>query len=252
MKPMLAKKYNGQDVTGWLMSEKLDGVRAIWTGSELISRAGNKFFAPEPFTAKLPRGAMLDGELYMGRGKFQATVGIVRKHTPLEAEWKDIRYCVFDAPKIQGGFEARLEFCSEVLKGIDTAMAVAHIPCKNTDHLENFFDELCSLGAEGIMLRRPNSDYEPCRSGNLLKYKPFMSDEAEVVGYENGKGRLADSIGAVICSWKNILIKLGSGLSDSQRRRPPAIGAHVTFKFQELTDGGIPRFPVFLAERNYE
>jgi len=252
MKPMLAKKYDRQNIKGWLMSEKLDGVRAIWTGSELISRAGNKFFAPESFTAQLPSGVVLDGELYIGRGKFQNTVGIVRKHTPSESEWRDIHYCVFDAPEIQGGFEGRLEFCSNTLKSCEVAEVVQHVPCKGQEHLEILFDELCAIGAEGVMLRRPNSDYESGRSGSLLKYKPFISDEAEVVGYETGKGRLVDSIGTILCKWKNIIIKIGSGLSDSQRRNPPNIGAHITFKFQQLTDGGVPRFPVFLTERNYE
>jgi len=252
MKPMLAKTYCGQDVSGWLMSEKLDGVRAIWTGSELISRAGNKFFAPKSFTAHLPSGVMLDGELYIGRGKFQTTVGIVRKHTPLESEWKDIRYCVFDAPKMQGGFKGRLEFCDRVLKGCKVAEVVRHVPCEDRSCLERFFDELCAVGAEGVMLRRPDSDYEQRRSNSLLKYKPFKSDEAVVLGYEGGKGRYTGLIGALLCQWKDKVIKLGTGLSDIQRWMPPDIGAHVTFKFQQLTDGGVPRFPVFLAERNYE
>lgn len=176
MKPMLAKRYDGRDVKGWLMSEKLDGVRAIWTGSELISRTGNKFFAPKSFTIQLPLGVILDGELYIGRGKFRTTVGIIRKHIPIESEWRDVHYCVFDAPEIQGGFETRIVFCSEVLKGCKVAEVIRHVPCKNQDHLKRFFDKLCATGAEGIMFRRPNSSYEPFRSDNLLKYKPYMQD----------------------------------------------------------------------------
>jgi len=68
MNPMLAKPYEAQPISGWLMSEKLDGVRALWDGARLVSRNGNEFAAPAWFIAALPAGMALDGELYMGRG----------------------------------------------------------------------------------------------------------------------------------------------------------------------------------------
>ena len=65
---MLAKKYKDDknDCKGWLMSEKFDGIRAFWNGSEFYSRNGNKFFAPEWFTKDFPI-CQLDGELFAGR-----------------------------------------------------------------------------------------------------------------------------------------------------------------------------------------
>lgn len=233
------------------MSEKLDGVRAIWTGSELFSRNGKKFVAPKWFMNQLPN-VVLDGELYISRGAFQQTAGIVRKKTPIDAEWQVIRYCVFDAPECKGGFETRLTFCSEILAGCAVAEVVKHKACVSPEHLNKFFSDLISIGAEGIMLRRPNSAYEQSRSDSLLKFKPLDSDEAVIVGYHPGEGKYKGLLGALVCNWKGNMVKLGTGLSDTLRTVPPKIGIKVTFSFQGLTDGGIPRFPVFVAERNYE
>lgn len=249
---MLAQSYNSHDVTGWLMSEKLDGVRAIWTGEELRSRNGNKFMAPDWFTGQLPVGVVLDGELFIARGKFQTVVGAVKKKTPVDAEWRQIRFCVFDAPSAKGGFEDRIAFCAEVLKGCHLAEAVAHRVCLGRGDLEKFFAELCALGAEGVMLRRPGSAYEQRRSPSLLKYKPFESDEAVMVGWESGEGRLSGLVGALILKWKEVIFKVGTGLADDLRGTPPSVGSVISFGFCGLTDAGVPRFPTFLAERTYE
>lgn len=252
MKPMLAKKFEGQNIKGWLMSEKLDGVRALWTGSDFLSRNGKKFFAPAWFTDQLPTGEKLDGELYITRGAFQQTVSVVRKKKPIDAEWKAVHYYVFDAPECKGGFESRLKFCSEILAGCAVAKVVKHEVCKSRTHLDEFFSGLVSIGAEGVMLRRTGSAYEPCRSCNLLKYKPFDSEEAEVIGHQTGEGKHLNRLGALICRWQHKIFNLGTGFSDALRESPPGINSRVSFIFQGLTDDGIPRFPVFLAERNYE
>jgi DNA ligase-1 len=252
MKPMLAKSYKGQSVKGWLMSEKLDGVRAIWDGSKLVSRNGKQFFAPEWFLSQLPAGVALDGELFIGRGKFQPTVGAVKKESPVDREWRKIRYCVFDAPQALGGFEDRLAFCESTLAGSTIASVVPHRECAGKEDMESFFEALCADGAEGIMLRAPGSSYENRRSANLLKYKPFESDEAVVMGHKIGEGRLAGRVGALIVKWGKVTFRVGSGLSDEVRMNPPKVGALITFGFCGLTDGGCPRFPTFLAERSYE
>lgn len=83
---MLASKWEGEDPTGWWMSEKLDGVRAWWTGSTLLSRLGNTINAPAWFTAGLPK-VPLDGELWCGRGQFTEAVSIV-KNAARQDDWK--------------------------------------------------------------------------------------------------------------------------------------------------------------------
>ncbi len=250
--PMLAKPYENQPIAGWLLSEKLDGVRALWNGRQIVSRNGNAFAAPAWFLAQLPADIALDGELYIGRGQFQRTVGIVRTKTPVDADWRAISYRVFDAPEAAGGFEQRLAAADRALICCDVASVLPHVGCRNKAQLDATFAELVALGAEGVMLRKPGSAYEPKRSGNLLKYKPFESDEASVIGYEGGEGRLAGMIGALICRWKDKVFNVGAGIPDAIRLAPPALGAAVTFGFCGLTDGGLPRFPTFVAERNYE
>ncbi len=252
MKPMLAKTYETQNVKGWLMSEKLDGCRAIWTGSELLSRRGNKFFAPDWFTAQLPEGVMLDGELYIGRNTFQHGVSVIRKKIPVDAEWQQIRYCVFDAPEYKGGFETRIALCAEILAECGVAEVVEQTVCKCDSHLKSFFSRLVDLGAEGVMLRRPGSEYDQRRSDSLLKFKPVGSAEAVVIGHQPGAGKHIDRLGALVCRWGNVVFNVGTGFSDELRETPPQVGSQVSFTFQGLTDGGVPRFPVFLAERNYE
>jgi len=102
------------------------------------------------------------------------------------------------------------------------------------------------------MLRRPASEYESRRSDSLLKYKPFNTEEAEVIDHQPGEGKHLGRLGALVCSWKGVVFNVGTGFSNAIRELPPKIGSQVTFMFQGLTDGGVPRFPVFLAERNYE
>jgi len=235
-----------------LISEKLDGVRALWTGSEFVSRNGNAFAAPAWFTEQLPKDLMLDGELFMGRGKFQLTVGAVRCKTPDDAAWSNISFMVFDAPEASGGFEARLASATAALADCQVAHIVEQTVCRNKEHLDDVFCALVALGAEGVMLRKPGSAYEQKRSASLLKYKPFESDEAIVIGHEQGEGRLTGLVGALVCRWKDKIFNVGTGLSDALRAAPPAIGAAVTFGFCGLTDGGTPRFPSFIDVRDYE
>jgi DNA ligase-1 len=252
IEPMLAKTFKNQNVKRWLMSEKLDGVRAIWNGSQLVSRNGNEFFAPAWFTSSLPAGIMLDGELYIGRRSFQRTVGTVRKQCPVDSEWEQIRYFVFDAPLQPGGFEDRLLYCKALLKNNLVASALDHQVCVSAVHLNSFFKNLLSAGAEGVMLRRPGSKYEYKRSDNLLKYKSLDSDDARVIGTEPGEGKHLGRIGALVCQWKGVVFNLGTGMSDALREGAINAGATVTFAYQGLTDAGKPRFPVFLTVRDYE
>lgn len=249
---MLAKTYESQDPTGWLMSEKLDGIRAIWDGVKLSSRDGNEFSTPAWFLAQLPSDVALDGELWIARGAFQKTLSVVRKKTPVDAEWQAVTFRVFDAPSIKGGFEYRLAACAVALGGCAIASVVEHTVCRDACHMHATFGALCADGAEGIMLRRPASPYEQKRSSSLLKLKPSDSCEAVMVGSESGKGRLAGLVGALVVVWRGLKFRIGTGLDDESRANPPAIGSKISFGFCGLTDSGLPRFPTFIAVRNYE
>lgn len=175
---MLALEYSSlQSPKGWLIAEKLDGIRATWDGTNLISRNGNTFPAPDWFLAALPAGVALDGELYIGRGQFRATLSTVKKKMPVDSEWQRLRYHVFDAPLETGGFEARLAWAEVLLAGCPVAVVVPHRVCTGVRDLDRTFDAVCSAGGEGLMLRKPGSAYKGGRSADLLKYKPQQTDE---------------------------------------------------------------------------
>ena len=252
MAVMLAKNYDGSDPTGWWMSEKLDGVRAIWKDGQLLSRNDKPFVAPKWFTEGLPRFLPLDGELWIDRGKFQETVSIVRKTVNIDEDaWNSIKYMVFDTPITQVRVQERFK----VLKALSLPSFVKVIPhslCKGIDHLQEYYFDLLENDAEGVMLNAPNSLYEFKRSGNLRKYKPNYPDEAIVTGYQPGDGKYTGLVGALLCQWGDRPIVLGSGLSDEDRINPPPVGTTVTFKYFGLTDGGNPRFPIYVVERDYE
>jgi DNA ligase-1 len=246
---LLAESWDGNlDPTGWWMSEKLDGVRAYWNGKQLLSRLGNILHAPDWFTDGLPDHA-LDGELFLARRSFQKTVAIVRRQDKSDL-WRQIRYVIFDAPGHGGKFEQRLKLL-EALGRHEFSAAHPHILCKGLSHLKEELAKVEALGGEGLMLRQPQSLYCCGRSSTLLKVKSFKDDEATVIGHEAGAGRHKGRLGALRVRLSNgTEFSIGTGLSDKQRESPPPIGSIVTFRYQELSDGGVPRFPSFHAVRD--
>jgi DNA ligase 1 len=248
---LLAHKWELEhDPTGWWMSEKLDGIRAYWDGEAFISRLGNRFFAPDWFVEDLPADT-LDGELWVGRKMFQRTTSIVRSGAQSD-EWKQVTYVVFDAPNARGGFEDRIAHAQKVLKRASAPHArwLDHARCEGIAHLHEELRRVEGLGGEGLMLRRPGSPYEIGRSTSLLKVKTFHDSEARVVGHAPGAGKHKGRLGALVCELPSgARFNIGTGLSDAERASPPPIGAVVTFRYQELTDDGVPRFPSYVGER---
>lgn len=245
---MLAKVWKkSNNPTGYWMSEKYDGVRAIWTGTQLMSRNGNPLYAPSFWTKDLPADVQLDGELSMGRNTFQDTVSIVRS-SKKDSDWNKIRYLVFDTIHDTDLFEQRIERIPRNHPFIDV---VQHISCRDQYHMDSFFDHVhSSLGGEGIMLRAPKSVYFYGRSNMLYKVKSFLDEDAVVIGYISGKGRLEGKIGALVVKGPGgKTFRLGTGLSEHDRLHPPPINSVVTYKYQEITRDGNPRFPVYMNTR---
>jgi DNA ligase-1 len=249
---LLAEAWdNAQDLSGWWMSEKLDGVRAYWDGKQFLSRQGNLYHAPEWFIEGLPP-VPLDGELWLDRKAFQRTVSIVRRQDKSD-HWNTIRFVIFDAPLAAKPFEDRIEYLKEESprwqnKNIEI---LEHKLCSDLDHLRSELQRVESLGGEGLMLRQPSSVYVAGRSATLLKVKTFHDAEAEVIGHEPGKGRHQGRLGALSVRLSNgKIFSVGTGFSDKQRETPPAIGALITFRYQELSDAGIPRFPSYVGFRS--
>ena len=248
---LLAQAWDtAQDLSGWWISEKLDGVRAYWDGSRFQSRQGNVFHAPPWFTQQLPPTS-LDGELWMARKSFQRTVSIVRRQDagPL---WREIRYVVFDAPHLSEPFEQRQQELQRLLGDSQNPFAsvIDHQPCENAEHLRQELARVEALGGEGLMLRQPGSRYAAGRSPTLLKVKSFHDAEATVLEHLPGAGRHRGRMGALLVVLPNgTQFSVGTGFTDPQRGQPPAVGSVITFRYQELTDGGVPRFPSFVRVR---
>jgi DNA ligase 1 len=245
---LLAETWDGHlDPRDWWMSEKLDGVRAYWDGKRFLSRLGNLYHAPDWFIAGLPAHP-LDGELFLARKAFQKTVAIVRRQDQSDL-WKQIKFLIFDAPAQGGPFEDRLRSL-QTLTSHPHASLHPHILCKDVAHLKAELARIESLGGEGLMLRQPHSLYVAGRSSTLLKVKSFLDDEATVIAHQPGTGKHKGRLGAVVvrlASGKEFSI--GTGFSDQERQNPPPIGSTVVFRYQELSDGGVPRFPSFSSVR---
>jgi DNA ligase 1 len=246
---LLAERWESDvDLAGWWMSEKLDGVRAYWDGKQFLSRQGNLYHAPNWFVAGLP-DVPLDGELWLDRKKFQRTMSIVRRQDKSE-HWKEVTFVVFDAPAMPDLFEARVAFFTDHLSrhAPPYARALGHDLCKSLDHLRQELARIEALGGEGLMLRRPNSKYEVGRSATLLKVKSFHDAEARVIGHLEGKGKHKGRLGALEVELPNgTRFSVGTGFSDAERGSPPPVGSLITFRYQELSEGGVPRFPSYVG-----
>ncbi|MBL1319520.1 MAG: DNA ligase [Methylophaga sp.] len=260
---LLLKTYDdSQDVTGWLMSEKLDGMRAIWDGEALKIRNGNEISAPKWFLQALPPFA-LDGELWTKRGDFENIISIVRQQTP-DNRWRKISYQVFEVPNQPGDLLDRLTVLQDYLDRMavlqnDLERHPSHLPLiavipqsivQSADHLKIELDKVISLGGEGLVVRKPDTPYLTGRSNHALKVKQYQDTECTVIGHKAGKGKYAGKVGSLHCQLPSgITFYIGSGLSDQQRQSPPKIGSIITFKYYGLTKNNIPRFPVFLRIR---
>jgi DNA ligase-1 len=261
--PMLAKVYDPKkyNIEGWMASEKLDGVRALWDGENFWSRNGNVLHAPFRMTGQmkklvLPGGVLLDGELYLGRGRFNECSGIVRRN---DDQWFGISYQVFDVVGVTLTADKRDALVTKILSSYNVSFAhqVVQRIIKDSEDLISYYNQITEVGGEGLMLKHPLGLYLESgptkkRSPYLLKLKPQHDIEALVIGYSPGLGKYTGMVGALICrlpSGKEF--QCGSGLNDSDRRDYPAFaGKTITVKYFELSKDGIPRFPTFKGIRH--
>jgi DNA ligase 1 len=249
---LLAEQYkSGINISQFLVSEKLDGVRAVWDGKVLQTRAGNVIEAPAWFTKDLPATPM-DGELWLGRGQFDALSGAVRKAVAVDAEWKNIVYMVFELPNTKGTFTMRAKSIVEIVKKahLPHLKAAAQFKVKDEAALNVLLQQVVKNGGEGLMLHRADAEYETGRSSALLKLKPLFDAEATVVAHTAGRGKYKGKLGALVVQTSDgVRFKLGTGLTDAQRENPPKIGSLVTYTYRDKTKSGKPKFARFLRER---
>ncbi|MBP8118682.1 MAG: DNA ligase, partial [Shewanella sp.] len=142
------------NIQNFLISEKLDGVRGYWNGKELFTRQGNAIAAPIWFTANFPNYP-LDGELWLGRGQFEAMSSLVRQTSAKDDDWRKVRFMVFDVPKASGDFQHRYQFALTELSGKSNYLEViVQFQVESLEALYQKLDALVAKGAEGLMLHR--------------------------------------------------------------------------------------------------
>ena len=241
----------GIDPAGWLVSEKYDGVRALWDGQRLLFRSGLPVPAPDWFSARLPP-LPLDGELWLGRGRFEALVGSVRRAGPVDAEWRELRYMVFDLPRADAPFAERATRIQALARtlGWPQLVAVPQAAVPDRAALARQLQAVVRGGGEGLVLHRADAAWQAGRSDAVLKLKPVHDADAVVLGSVPGRGRLAGRMGALrVRGDDGVEFLIGTGFSDAQRADPPAVGSVVTYTHRGTTATGVPRFASFLRLR---
>lgn len=247
------------DLAAWWVSEKLDGMRGFWDGHALWTRSGKPIHAPAWFTEDWPTTPM-DGELWSGRGQFERTVSIVRQQQTKGGGWRELRFMVFDLPAHPGPFDARLAMLTSLLDqpAQPWLQTMKQVRVPSQSQLRQRLAQVVSEGGEGLMLHHGQALYRGERSRELLKLKPLDDAEATVIAHLPGTGRLAHKLGALLVEMEPEgrhpprRFKLGSGLNDQDRERPPPIGARISFRYRGLTGAGLPRFASYWRLRPEE
>jgi DNA ligase-1 len=251
----LAKHFkNEMQSSFYWVSEKLDGIRCYWNGEALLTRNGNPIYAPQWFTDSLPN-VELDGELYIGRGSYQLLTRIALDKKPNLKLWEQVTFHAFDLPSSKAPFEIR----QNQLKDIIGQSAARHLKLveqkmmNNLPSIQTHLRGLVNSGAEGLMLRTPESPYETGRTNHLLKMKLRRDAEARVIAYQTGRGKFENMMGAIWVEMEDgTLFKIGTGFSNHERQNPPAIGSDITYSYQGFTDKGLPRFASFTRTKKPE
>lgn len=244
-------KHNKNDISQYLISEKLDGMRGFWTGQRLISRQGNVINTPKWFTQGWPKTKM-DGELWSGRSTFQSLMSCVKRRSNTQNKhkncWKKIKFMIFDLPDNLNQFALRVKEMNRVVSIANSPYlaVIQQEVLKNTIALQKKLNDIIQKHGEGLMLHLANAHYQVGRNTSLLKLKHIDDAEAVVIGYTIGKGKYAGMLGALkVKTTDGIIFKIGSGFSDLQRKNPPPIGSIVTYRYNGLTKAKVPRFARF-------
>ncbi|MDQ6681621.1 MAG: DNA ligase [Pseudomonadota bacterium] len=246
---LLAQPYGERiDPALCLVSEKYDGVRAHWDGSVLRHRSGRPVAAPAWFVERLP-SQPLDGELWFGRGRFDALSAVVRAAPPDDAQWRSLRYLVFELPGASGTFVDRARSIQQLVgrAGWPQLQAVEQTRIAGREALRRRLDETVARGGEGLVLHLASAAYTTGRSDVLTKLKPYLDAEATVVGYRRGQGKYDGDVGALqVENDEGQRFYIGSGLPDALRKNPPPKGSVITYRYHDRTGNGVPRFASFL------
>jgi len=161
-----ALHWEGENVTGWFVSEKYDGCRAYWDGQTLWSRGGKVIEIPETWRSALPTGIALDGEVYFGIGGSRKCATAIRHGRFIDG----MTFIVFDVPEADGDYQARMD----TVRGNEIVRPVAVSIARSTEHAQEEMASVHARGGEGLMLRHPDLQYRPGRTNKMLKMKGYL------------------------------------------------------------------------------
>ncbi|GAD89554.1 hypothetical protein VHA01S_021_00480 [Vibrio halioticoli NBRC 102217] len=252
---MLASVYQGQALSEQhLVSEKLDGIRALWNGKELITRNGSSINAPGSFISQMPPFAV-EGELWAGRGNFALVQQTVLDAKADEKAWSKISFVLFDRQDVLTSYAKRhdslLQWKFNDAQTHAQVIVAEQRPFRSYQSLGEALQKVVKLGGEGLMVRNKHSVYIAGRSEALYKIKLHQDAEARVIGYKQGKGKYQHLVGALhVESPQGVRFYIGSGLTDAHRRNPPKVGTNITYRYNDKTAKGVPKFARFMRERS--
>lgn len=234
-----ATDHQGHECEGYYMAEKYDGVRAFWDGENFRTTGGNLINVPDELCERMPENH-LDGELWMGRGRFDEMDTLRKRKQSHHSEWIEVKYMLIDAPRCPSGWEIRQDY----LRGLKYPDWVEPIEWRQLhcrSQLVAFYNGLLGNGAEGVVLAKAQSLYEAGKSKNIVRLKPSTRDKYRIVGYTSHK-KNQNLVGALVCEMNDgRTFMVGSGLSFEDRGNPPPLDSYILVNFKGTTKNGVPR-----------
>jgi DNA ligase-1 len=269
--PMLAEKYEDRKdlvfTVRTFIQPKLDGLRADNEGGKLVSRNGKAFVTcPHLYQDKV----RLDGELYnhLFKDDFNKIVSLCRKTKPTKEDLEDssnmVEFWAYDMPEFNAVFSKRYKALTAWVK-TNPNKKIKIVPTFEVfsqEDIDRYHEIFIEQGYEGSIIRLDLGPYENKRSKQLLKYKDFVDSEFVIIGYEEGEGGRAGTIGKFIMqhdtkdgvTFKSNVKGNFDYLKQVWKERESYIGKTATVKHFKRTPDDIPRFPyvVKIAREDYE
>lgn len=230
---------------GWFASEKLDGMKARWIDGQLITRSGQTLPATEEFLSQLPNFDV-EGELYLGQGKFHDTATLrIPKH-PL---WNSIDFYIFDVVDYKKSWKERQEKLKKKIVETEQIHILQWHEINSLSHLKKCFERVCKNNGEGVVIIDPNSMYKDGHVDCMYKWKKLCDAEAKIIGYKvDDDKRLA----SLLVDNGTKKFNIGTGIKQKERytyEKCFPIGAYVSYTYELLSSTGKPRTPVLKGIR---
>ncbi len=273
-KPMLALDPKKQDASfwtknKWYVSRKLDGVRCLIgkiDGEVLaISRMGKDYSVSARFIiedlvdtlAIMADGEFLDGELYVHEKSLQNISGLTRDQKPTD-EHRMLQYHVYDVVA-EGNVEFRIKGLSEYIRRSkrenNRIHMVVHHVVETHEEIKRLHDQFVQEGYEGAIARNAESEYlVGGRDKRMVKIKEFQDGEYVILGHKEGKRGLVDLVYVMDLGNGNTFDAKPMGVEGCELKTVPQkfVGKKANIRYFQLTDAGVPMFPILTSIRDYE